>query len=84
MVAAALDEAVQLCQAAGYDLIIAETSGIGQADASIIDFVDLALYVMTPEFGAQTQLEKIEMIDLADMVVINKYDKARRAQGLPA
>ncbi|HQZ71495.1 MAG TPA: methylmalonyl-CoA mutase family protein [Anaerolineae bacterium] len=75
-ISAALDEAVQLCQAAGYDLIIAETSGIGQADASIIDFVDLALYVMTPEFGAQTQLEKIEMIDLADMVVINKYDKA--------
>ncbi len=73
---AALDEGIALCQAAGYHLIIAETSGIGQADASIIDFVDLSCYVMTPEFGAQTQLEKIEMIDLADLVVINKFDKA--------
>jgi methylmalonyl-CoA mutase len=71
----ALDEAILLCQAAGYDLIIAETSGIGQADASIVDLSDRSIYVMTPEFGAQTQLEKIEMIDLADLVVINKYDK---------
>jgi methylmalonyl-CoA mutase len=74
-VSESLDEAILLCQAAGYDLVIAETSGIGQADASIVDMADLSMYVMTPEFGAQTQLEKIEMIDMADMVVVNKYDK---------
>ncbi len=74
-VSAALDEAILLARAAGYELIIAETSGIGQADAGIVDLVDLSIYVMTPEFGAQTQLEKIEMIDLADLVVVNKYDK---------
>jgi len=72
----ALPDAIVLCQAAGYDLVIVETSGIGQADAAIVDMADLSVYVMTPEFGAQTQLEKIEMIDLADMVVINKFDKA--------
>jgi len=74
-VSEALDEAISLCKALGFDLIIAETSGIGQADAGIVDMVDLPIYVMTPEYGAQTQLEKIEMIDLAEMVVINKYDK---------
>ncbi len=74
-VSGALDAAITLCRAAGFDLVVAETSGIGQADASIVDLVDLALYVMTPEFGAQTQLEKIEMIDLAGMVVVNKFDK---------
>ena len=74
-VSAALGDAIALCRAAGFDLVIAETSGIGQADASIVELVDLSIYVMTPEFGAQTQLEKIEMIDLADMVVINKFDK---------
>ncbi len=72
----ALPDAIALCRAAGYDLVIAETSGIGQADAAIVDLADLSIYVMTPEFGAQTQLEKIEMIDLADLVVINKFDKA--------
>ena len=74
-ISGALDEAIVLCRAAGFDLVIAETSGIGQADASIVDLVDLAVYVMTPEFGAQTQLEKIEMLDLAHMVVVNKFDK---------
>ncbi len=71
----ALDEAIALCRAAGFDLIIAETSGIGQADAGIVDLASPSIYVMTPEYGAQTQLEKIEMIDLADMVVVNKFDK---------
>ncbi len=71
----ALDESIALCKAVGFDLVIAETSGIGQADSSIIDLVDVSVYVMTPEFGAQTQLEKIEMIDLADVVVVNKFDK---------
>jgi len=74
-VSEALDEAIALCKAAGCDLVIAETSGIGQADSSIVDLVDVAMYVMTPEFGAQSQLEKIEMIDLADLVVVNKFDK---------
>jgi methylmalonyl-CoA mutase len=74
-VSEALDEAILLCKAAGFDLVIAETSGIGQADASIVDLASPTIYVMTPEFGAQSQLEKIEMIDLADMVVVNKYDK---------
>jgi len=72
----ALADAIAVCRAAAFDLIVVETSGIGQADSSIVPLADLSLYVMTPEFGAQTQLEKIEMIDLADMVVINKYDKA--------
>ena len=71
----ALDEAIAICKAAGFDLIICETSGIGQADSAIVELSDLSIYVMTPEYGAQTQLEKIEMIDLADLVVINKFDK---------
>lgn len=72
----ALGDAIALCRGYGFDLVIAETSGIGQADSSVVDLVDLSVYVMTPEFGAQTQLEKIEMLDLADLVVINKYDKS--------
>ena len=75
-VSAALGDAITLCKGYGFDLVIAETSGIGQADSSVVDLVDLSMYVMTPEFGAQTQLEKIEMIDVADLVVVNKYDKA--------
>ncbi|MCO4760389.1 MAG: methylmalonyl-CoA mutase family protein [Myxococcales bacterium] len=74
-ISSALDEAIMLCKGTGFDLVIAETSGIGQADSSIIDLVDLPVYVMTPEFGAQSQLEKIEMIDLAEMVIVNKFDK---------
>ena len=74
-ISAALVDAIRLCKAAGFDLIVAETSGIGQADSSIVKIVDYSVYVMTPEFGAQSQLEKIEMIDLADMVVVNKFDK---------
>jgi methylmalonyl-CoA mutase len=75
-VSAALAEAIAVCRAAAFDLVLVETSGIGQADSSIVPLAGESIYVMTPEFGAQTQLEKIEMIDLADMVVINKYDKA--------
>ncbi len=66
---------IEACRAAGYDLIIVETPGIGQGDAAIIDVADLSLYVMTPEFGAATQLEKIEMLDLADVIAINKFDR---------
>ncbi|MUU78070.1 methylmalonyl-CoA mutase family protein [Winogradskyella endarachnes] len=70
-----VNEAVQILKAAEYDLIILETSGIGQSDTEIIEHSDVSLYVMTPEFGAATQLEKIDMLDFADLVAINKFDK---------
>ncbi|KGO94606.1 methylmalonyl-CoA mutase family protein [Flavobacterium subsaxonicum] len=68
-------EAIQVLKAAKYDLIILETSGIGQSDTEILEHSDVSLYVMTPEFGAATQLEKIDMLDFADLVAINKFDK---------
>lgn len=68
-------EAVSILKAAEFDLIILETSGIGQSDTEITDHSDLSMYVMTPEFGAATQLEKIDMLDFADVVAINKFDK---------
>ena len=68
-------EAIQVLKAAKYDLIILETSGIGQSDTEILDHSDVSLYVMTPEFGAATQLEKIDMLDFADLVALNKFDK---------
>ncbi|WP_224484766.1 methylmalonyl-CoA mutase family protein [Robertkochia aurantiaca] len=68
-------DAVDILKAADYDLIILETSGIGQSDTEILDHSDVSLYVMTPEFGAATQLEKIDMLDFADLVAINKFDK---------
>ena len=68
-------EAVQVLKAANYDLIVLETSGIGQSDTEILEHSDVSLYVMTPEFGAATQLEKIDMLDFADLVAINKFDK---------
>ena len=71
-----LGDAIEICQAVGFDLIFAETSGIGQADDAITSHVDHTLYVMTAEYGAHTQLEKIEMLDVADLVVNNKYDEA--------
>jgi methylmalonyl-CoA mutase len=70
-----VNEAVEVLKAAEYDLIILETSGIGQSDTEIMEHSDVALYVMTPEFGAATQLEKIDMLDFADLVAINKFDK---------
>jgi methylmalonyl-CoA mutase len=70
-----VQEAVEVLKAANYDLIILETSGIGQSDTEILDHSDVSLYVMTPEFGAATQLEKIDMLDFADLVAINKFDK---------
>ncbi len=69
-------EAIDICKAAGYDLIILESAGVGQSDVSILDYVDLSIYVMTPEYGAASQLEKINMLDYADLVVLNKFDKA--------
>ena len=68
-------QAIEVLKAAGFDLIVLETSGIGQSDTEIIEHSDVSLYVMTPEFGAATQLEKIDMLDFADLVAINKFDK---------
>lgn len=70
-----VQESIDICKAAGYDLIIVETSGIGQSDTEITEHCDVSLYVMTPEFGAASQLEKIDMLDFADLVAINKFDK---------
>ena len=70
-----VNEAVEVLKAAEFDLIILETSGIGQSDTEILEHSDVSLYVMTPEFGAATQLEKIDMLDFADLVAINKFDK---------
>ncbi len=74
-VSAALADAIAACRVAGFDLVIVETSGIGQGDAAIVPLVDVSLYVMTPEFGAASQLEKIDMLDFADFVAINKFDR---------
>ena len=71
-----VQEAIDICKVAGYDFIILESAGVGQSDASILDFCDISLYVMTPEYGAASQLEKINMLDYADIVCINKFDKA--------
>lgn len=71
----AMKDIITACKAAGFQLIIVETPGIGQGDAGIVPFVDLSLYVMTPEFGAASQLEKIDMLDFADIVAINKFDR---------
>ena len=70
-----IDLAKDILKVAGYDLIILETSGIGQSDTEITDHSDVSLYVMTPEYGAATQLEKIDMLDFADVIALNKFDK---------
>ena len=71
----ALPDAIAACKVAGFDLVVVETSGIGQGDAAIVPLADCTLYVMTPEFGAASQLEKIDMLDFADFVAINKFDR---------
>ena len=70
-----IHDAVNILKVAGYDFIILETSGIGQSDTQIVEHCDLSMYVMTPEYGAATQLEKIDMLDFANIVVVNKFDK---------
>ena len=79
-----IKEVLCICKSAGFDLIILESSGIGQSSSEIVDFTDLSLYVMTPEFGAATQLEKIDMLDFSDIVAINKFDKLGAADALKA
>lgn len=74
-VSEALPEAIQVAKAAGFDLIIAETAGIGQGDSKITELADISIYVMTGEYGAPSQLEKIDMLDYADLIVINKFEK---------
>ena len=71
-----VQEAIDICKTAQFDFIILESAGVGQSDASILDFCDVSMYVMTPEYGAASQLEKINMLDYADVVAINKFDKA--------
>jgi methylmalonyl-CoA mutase len=71
-----VQEAIDVCKAAHFDFIILESAGVGQSDASILDYCNFSLYVMTPEYGAASQLEKINMLDYADLIAINKFDKA--------
>lgn len=78
----ALPDVLAACRAAGFDLVIVETSGIGQGDAAIVPLVDVPMYVMTPEFGAASQLEKIDMLDFAEFVAINKFDRKGAADAL--
>ena len=71
-----MKDAISIVKAAGYDLIIIETAGIGQGDTEVVNLCDIPIYVMTPEYGSSTQLEKIDMLDFAEIVVLNKYDKS--------
>jgi len=81
-VSAALPDVIAAAKVAGFDLVIVETSGIGQGDAAIVPMVDVPMYVMTPEFGAASQLEKIDMLDFAEFVAINKFDRKGAADAL--
>ncbi|HRN80151.1 MAG TPA: methylmalonyl-CoA mutase family protein [Ferruginibacter sp.] len=75
-------DALNICKNAGFDLIILESAGVGQSDASILDYCDVSMYVMTPEYGAPSQLEKINMLDYADLICLNKFDKANALDAL--
>jgi methylmalonyl-CoA mutase len=81
-ISAALPDVIASCKAAGFDLVLVETSGIGQGDAAIVPLVDVPVYVMTPEFGAASQLEKIDMLDFAEFIAINKFDRKGAADAL--
>ena len=71
-----VQQAIDICKAASFDFIILESAGVGQSDASILDYCNVSMYVMTPEYGAPSQLEKINMLDYADLICLNKFDKA--------
>jgi isobutyryl-CoA mutase len=71
-----VQDAINICKEAAFDFIILESAGVGQSDASILDYCDVSMYIMTPEYGAASQLEKINMLDYADLICINKFDKA--------
>ena len=77
-----IEDVITACKAAGYDLVILETPGIGQGDAAVTELADVSLYVMTPEFGAASQLEKIDMLDFADVVAVNKFERRGGADAL--
>ena len=77
-----LKDSIELCKASGFDLVLVESSGIGQSDSEIVSLVDLPLYVMTAEYGAATQLEKIDMLDFAKIIAINKFDKKESLDAL--
>ncbi|WP_067844748.1 fused isobutyryl-CoA mutase/GTPase IcmF [Nocardia lijiangensis] len=77
-----IDTIIAACKAAGYDLVVLETPGIGQGDTAMVDHVDVAMYVMTPEFGAASQLEKIDMLDYADVVAVNKFERRGAADAV--
>ncbi|HET7524793.1 MAG TPA: fused isobutyryl-CoA mutase/GTPase IcmF [Burkholderiaceae bacterium] len=81
-ISAALPDVIAACKCAAFDLVIIETSGIGQGDAAIVPLVDVPVYVMTPEYGAASQLEKIDMLDFAEFVAINKFDRKGAADAL--
>ncbi|HSV82443.1 MAG TPA: fused isobutyryl-CoA mutase/GTPase IcmF [Ramlibacter sp.] len=81
-ISSALPDVIAACKSAGFDLVIVETAGIGQGDAAIVPHVDIPMYVMTPEFGAASQLEKIDMLDFAEFVAINKFDRKGAADAL--
>ncbi|MDO9203001.1 MAG: GTP-binding protein, partial [Hydrogenophaga sp.] len=81
-ISAALPDVIAACKVSGFDVIVVETSGIGQGDAAIVPHVDVPMYVMTPEFGAATQLEKIDMLDFAEFVAINKFDRKGASDAL--
>src|SRR4029078_12920824 len=82
-ISAALPDVLSAVKAGGFDLVIVETSGSGEGDAAIAPLVHVPVYVMTPEFGAASQLEKIDMLDFAEFVVINKFDRKGAADALP-
>jgi methylmalonyl-CoA mutase len=81
-ISACLPDVIAACKVAGFDLVVVETSGIGQGDAAIVPHVDVPIYVMTPEFGAASQLEKIDMLDFAEFVAINKFDRKGASDAL--